>query len=1466
MSDNPELQSNQEENEIAFSAPALTCAVVGIGASAGGLDALTHLFQNVPSNTGLGFVVIQHLDPHHESQLAGLLAMHTRMPVVQAEEGVTVEPNHVYVIPPNMGMAIRKCKLLLSARQGGRAHHLPIDDFFCSLAEDQKNRAVGVILSGSGSDGTIGLEAIKSEGGITFAQDGSAKFESMPRQAAATGVVDFVLPPHAIGMELANIARHLRDVLGKSDALVADGTSLQRIFAILRDRCGLDFSHYKMNTVRRRISRRMALRQAHTLDEYLEGLEQNGDEARALYDDLLITVTEFFRDAPAFQALEEKALPRILKNRTSDNPVRIWVPACSTGKEVYSMAITFIEYMRRTGNNNRIQIFGTDVSERAIETARSGKYLDIIGSAVSTERLQSFFTKIEGGYQVSRSVREVCVFSRHDLTRDPPLGKMDLVSCRNLLIYMGPVLQRRVMAVFTYALKPGGCLLLGNSETVGYGSEYFEVLDARQKLYQRNQEASTGLLELPLSAAPALGAPADAARLRHEDLTALDLAADRMLVDEYAPSGFLLNAQWQVVKFRGDTGPYLGTPRGNPTLDVLTLVREDVKSPLQSALEEVKVTGALARRDRIQAQRRDSMVEATLVVRPISDQGTEPYYLVLFEEPWQRKPQTGEPSVRAFGGAQSPEDLAFELASTRTYMQRLVEELRTANEEAQSSNEELQSTNEELQTAKEELQSSNEELTTTNEEMQSRNRELSQLNGDLSNLLSSLDMPIVMLDRDLRVHRYTPVPDSVFRLIPSDLGRPISDLRATINVPDLQQILREVIRSGSAYQREVQGEDNHWYSLRVRPYRTPDDHLEGAVLQLLDIDPLKKTLDEVEKARDYSGAVLATVREPLLVLDRDLRVLTANQSFYEVFRTEEAGLIGQSIYALSGGQWDAPRVHQMLDRLANGVEHMREVEIEQTVPGLGQRNIQLNARRFGGPSGEFRILLALDDITDRKRSAEAKYRRLFEAAKDGMLIANAEDGEITDINPFALDLFEAERGTAVGKPFWELKGLEKSGRQMLERLRTGEVVRIAETEIPGKREGCLIEVVANLYQENERPYVQLNIRDITERKRFERQLQQTAKLESLGVLAGGIAHDFNNLLTGIMGNASLALADAPDGSTYQDSLREVLKSSGRAADLTRQMLAYAGKGSFILRPMDLADLVKETSVLIRSSIPKTVTVESDFGSGLPLIEADSSQMQQLIMNLVINGAEAIGESRMGVVRIAVSSEYFDPASAGLTFASDEIKPGVFVTLEVNDTGSGMDEGVLSRIFDPFFTTKFTGRGLGLAAVQGIIRSHGGALAVESAPGQGTTFKAFIPAMAQLKPEPAKAVRPANLNGSGLVLVVDDDETVNAVAKTALEKHGYAVITAADGRAAVEIARKRGKKLDLVLLDLTMPVMGGEEAVGLLRKIRPDLRIILCSGFDTTRVMKRFEYSPVQAFLAKPYTAEELLSTVKQVMQ
>ena len=826
--------------------------VIAIGASAGGMEAASALLRQLRPARELAVVYIQHLVRSHASLLPEILARETELEVRQAEDDMELRPGHLYVIPPNCSMTVKSGKLQLERRDESPVP-LPIDIFFRSLAEDRKSAAIGVILSGTGSDGTLGIRAIKEGGGFTIAQDDTAKHASMPRSAIKSGFVDMVLPPEQIAMELMRLVNdayvHAGEDGFRHRASDTEREALQRIFSAVKKAHGVDFSHYKESSTRRRIRRRMAMHRLQTLAEYSALMDQVPAEADLLFQDMLIRVTGFFRDKDVFRVLGDEILTDLLRSRKRpDSPLRLWVPGCATGEEVYSLAMLACETAQSLGIEPRVQIFGTDVSESGIATARAAIYPENIVEEVSPERLRTFFSKADGEYRVNRSVRDMCVFARQDMTKDPPFSKLDLISCRNVMIYLDPLLQRRVLSVFHYALKPGGHLVLGNSESVGQSSDLFDLIHRKQQIYRKKAGARRPALEFaPMEARDQVDVPATGQRPGHSGELSLLKEADRVVLSHYAPAGVLVNEDLDILQFRGRTSNYLEPPPGSPSFNLLKMAREGLLAELRNGLVQVKKSQRPVRRPGVKVRTNGESIEVDLDIFPIQTSDHERHYLILFHEavdvPQPRGKKNAATVARRPGPATAEEKrdilrLKGELEATREYLQSIIEEqeamneeLRSANEEIQSSNEELQSTNEELETAKEELQSSNEELTTLNEELENRNSELDRLNNDLVNLLASIDIPIVMLGNDLRIRRFSPAAQNFFNLIPADIGRPVTDMRSTLKLDDLEQIITGVIES--LKMREIPVGKGKNQVMRIRPYRTLDNRIDGAVLTLI---------------------------------------------------------------------------------------------------------------------------------------------------------------------------------------------------------------------------------------------------------------------------------------------------------------------------------------------------------------------------------------------------------------------------------------------------------------------------------------------------------------------------------------------------------------------------------------------------------------------------------------------------------
>ncbi len=861
--------------------------IVGVGASAGGLEAFSNLLHCIgPRPCGMAFVFIQHLDPTHTSFLREALAKTTDMPVEQAEDGLCVEPNHVYVIPPNTCLGIRDGLLTLSPRPDDtKGLHLPVDFFLRELAAERGSRAIGVVLSGTASDGTEGLRAIKEASGITFAQEPtSAKFNGMPRSAVEAGVVDFCLPIPELAPELLRLSQHPYIVAPESPPPGHDAALLQQIFSLVQDATHVDFGEYKSPTFERRLARRMALGHVDTIEAYLTVLRDTPDEVLALYEDTLIHVTSFFRDPDVFEHLKTTVFPAILKSKSETAPIRMWVAGCATGEEVYSLGIALVEFL---GKSSRpVQIFGSDVSSKAIEAARDGLYPDSALREVSDDRRRRYFTKAERGHRINKSIRDLCVFVQHDLARDPPFSKLDLVSCRNVLIYFDQALQKRVLATFHYALSQPGFLLLGRAENISGFKQLFQALDKTHKIFMRTDVPSA----LRFARRSEMKRPEPAPRSQGParetgDAPPLDLSKrlDRLLLARYAPPGVVVNEKMEILQFRGQTGAFLQPAPGEPQNNVIQMARDGLAMTLRATMTKAKKALVPVRASGIEVDQNGSKRTCDVVVIPLvraSDAGG-PLYVILFEDgapALARRPGARQGQGKTVRDKSRVPMLEHELSATKEYLQAVIaehgrtnEDLGTANEELVSGNEELQSMNEELETAKEELQSINEELTTVNDELQNRNHEMTQVNSDLLNLLTTVDIPILILDSERRIRRFTPKARRILNVLAADVGRSFEDIRTNIDVADLDLQIAEVIESMAMKESEVQDRDGHWYRLQIRPYKTTENRIDGAILSLFDIDALKHLVKSAQEANADAERANHTKDEFLATLSHELR-------------------------------------------------------------------------------------------------------------------------------------------------------------------------------------------------------------------------------------------------------------------------------------------------------------------------------------------------------------------------------------------------------------------------------------------------------------------------------------------------------------------------------------------------------------------------------------------------------------------
>ncbi len=960
--------------------------IVGMGGSAGSLEAFEEFFRSMPADTGLAFVLVSHLDPTHKGVMPELLQRVTQMKVQQVKDGMKVEPNTVYVIPPNRDMSILHGRLQLLEPSKPRGLRMPIDFFFRHLAEDQRERSIGIILSGMGTDGTLGLKTIKEKLGMAMVQDpNSAKYNGMPQSAINTGLADYVAPTNELPARLLDYVNQLYKVtrgLPTSEKRVPG--AMQKISALLREQTGNDFSLYKMNTVRRRIERRMSVHQISNINQYVRYLQENPHEIDLLFKELLIGVTNFFREPDAFVVLKEK-VTLLLKKKKDGDPIRVWVVGCSTGEEAYSIAIVLRECLDDRNLKlfgSKIQIYATDIDKEAIAVARQGTYPANIAADVSPERLQRFFTKGDDHYRIKNELRDAIVFAQQNILTDPPFTRLDLLSCRNLLIYLKSETQKKLLPIFHYSLNSGGFLFLGSSESIGGFTDLFSPMDNKWKVFKRKETplARRGLIEFPTSPLPhEIRIPGPIAQKESEvNITEI---AKTLILQTIAPPVVLINDKGDILYLTRRTGKYLEPPVGKANVNIYAMAREGLRMELGIAIRKAMTERTKVTIKGLRVRTNGATQMVNLTVSPFEEpESMRGLMMVLFEDvetpaeevlPSKKKskPVSGLEAINA----ELEKELLYlkeRLQTTVEEMETSQEELKSANEEMQSTNEELQSTNEEMVTSKEELQSLNEELTTLNAELQSKNEELSEVNNDMKNLLNSTQVPTIFLDNDLKIKRFTPYMTKIASLIQSDVGRPITDIVLNLEYKDLVKDVNEVLQTLVFKETQVQTKGGDWYLMRIIPYRTSENLIDGVVITFSDITELKTVTARLTERTEYAEGVIRTVREPLIVLNGELKIASANPSFYRAFQVTPQETEKEFIYDLGNRQWDIPALRKLLEEILPKNAHIEDFLVEHDFPKIGRKKMLLNARKIVHEEPQRQlILLAMEDITDRKEQS-----------------------------------------------------------------------------------------------------------------------------------------------------------------------------------------------------------------------------------------------------------------------------------------------------------------------------------------------------------------------------------------------------------------------------------------------------------------------------------------------------------------
>ncbi|MBS1533310.1 MAG: PAS domain-containing protein [Bacteroidetes bacterium] len=929
--------------------------IVCIGGSAGGLKAFEQFFRHMPADSGIGFVVIMHLDKSHAGDVAGVIQNFTPMPVKEASDGETVEPDRVYLIPRNKDMGIHNRKLLLLAPAKPNGFRLPIDYFLQSLAEDQWNRAVAIIMSGMGSDGETGVRMIKEKLGMVMAQDpDTADFSSMPKSAIGTNQVDYVLAPDEMPIKLIQYLNHpamAEEINEQSKNESRDATAIQKILMLLRTHTGHDFAQYKKNTITRRIDRRLAFHQLPDYMHYITYLRENPHEIDILFNELLIGVTKFFRDHAAYDVLKEK-LYGVLKQKSESDPVRAWVAGCSTGEEAYSVAILLLECLNtmKLRKLPKVQIFATDLDADAIEQARQGIYLDNIAADVSPERLERFFTKKDDHYLVKKELREMIVFAQHNIIKDAPFTRLDLLCCRNVMIYLNADLQKKIIPIFHYSLNSRGVLFLGPAETLGGFNELFVPIDPKWKIFERKEGAASmgKMLDFPFNISKQTAPAYKMEETKPLKKKTLAETYNKMLLDNYTPASVLINDKGDILYINGRTGKFLELNSGEAVMNINQMAREEIKYALGNAIHQARLQKHPVLIKDIKVREDGKTRVVSLKVEMLQDTALQGLILIIFDDKGiQKKSDKKKKEAKAENNAAAEElekELLYtkqQLHSTIEQMETSLEELKSTNEELQSTNEELQSTNEESLTTKEEMQSLNEELMTINMQYQAKAEELTQLNNDMKNLLDNTEIGTIFLDTKMTILRFTPQVKKLFNVIPSDVGRSIKDIVFNFEYAALEDDIHYVIETLAAKEVEIKTKKGDWYNLRIMPYRTMDNFINGAVLTFNKITPLKELEYQVEALQEYALTIIETLKDPALLLDKDLQILNANTSFVNFFKAEHLELKGMSLSVVAHELWKTSKLDHLLKKC---LQHDSELTFTHDFPVIGTKTIHITAK------------------------------------------------------------------------------------------------------------------------------------------------------------------------------------------------------------------------------------------------------------------------------------------------------------------------------------------------------------------------------------------------------------------------------------------------------------------------------------------------------------------------------------------
>lgn len=1510
-----------------------TFPVIGIGASAGGFKVYSDFLETIPPQFNAAFILITHLDPKHKSNLTEILSKKTSLKVLTITDGLKINPKHIYVIPPTYDVLIADRKFKLCPRElVKKTIHQPINIFLSSLANTYKQYSIAVILAGEGTDGSSGIIDIKKNGGITLAQDPSTTNHcSMPKSAIDTENIDFIVQPEYLIEEIKNAIAHIGK---KSDDMKTlsknnntdEGIWYEKLMQLLKKKLGINFSEYKKSTIKRRIQRKMLMCKKETLKEYFNFIKNNPHEVNLLTEDILIKYTSFFRDSIEYDRLREVVFPSLLKNASKNNVIRIWVPGCATGEEAYSIAISLTDYIQCHTNSVDFQIFATDVSKAAIEKARAGIYSNQIMNNIPEDYLRRFFKKCTNGYQISKSIREKCIFANQNVVTDPPFSQIDLISCRNMLIYFDTNLQKKVIPIFHYALNPFGYLWLGTSETVVGFASLFERVDNTSKIYSKingssnkiNQDFSI-VRQGNYKNYPDQDNENDL--IYDEDL--LLKKADKLYFSQLAPASFIVNSELQIIRFRGNTAPYLSPSLDQASLNLLSMVRVEFRIELRKLIHEVATLKETIKSDKniyIDINGEQRAIEIEII--PISHyKFTHMIYLVVFRDfstnmkivrdsiHIQTTPKKIETISEENLKSESTHEikrLKTELAELTEQFQNLIEqeesnheELKSSNEEILSANEELQSTNEELETAKEELQSTNEEITTVNDELNSRNEELSRTLDDLFNILNSTKYPMILVGGDLRLRRFNDYANKIFRVIPTDIGRNISDIKTQIPVDNLKQIILSVIDRVQLEVLEVEQEGTYW-SLQFIPYRTQENKIDGIILVAFDVTDRKQKEIIKNEALELYQNIVNTVSQPLLVLDEQFKIESTNNSFCKTFNIELNSIKGQNFFKINNGQWNIKDLKKSLEDIINDKKQFHEFEISRIFEHVGKKNLRLNASELTQQTIQPRqILLVIEDLTDKKKKEEIELKasqlalRIVDTIKTPIMVLN-RNLDIIAVNKSYHDTYQTTEDDIRGENLFETGDHQWNNRNLKKMLKGGflDSIQGRSAEISYVKKngnlGCSFVYGCDLnFLVNGQESILLALEDISSAKEFERNLITARDLAQFASDAktsflANISHEIRSPLTSIVGFSELIYSDFLQNkenisSNSLDAAERIKRNSIHLMNLIDDILDISKieSGKMVSEKIyfSFVKFIKDIYINYKEKVNKKgLDFQLFFDSPCPEnVCSDPTRLRQILNNLLDNAIKFTEKGSITLTVKVLNESKSDKQLSKLQFS-------------ISDTGIGIAKEKTKKLFTPFMQAdssirrEFGGTGLGLSLSRSLAKNLGGDVILsESSQGKGSTFiatvnigntknlnlieKINIDELWHQKDEGLKIIRKNLLRGVK-ILIVDDSADIRKLLERFLGKIlGASLEFANNGNEGV--LKAQTQEFDLVLMDLHMPVMDGYEATSVLRKSGFLKPIIAVTARVFAKELEKGQLVGINEYISKPIEMDNLLRIIQK---